>query len=218
MLTFKWESKLNSIIMKSWLFAATLFISSAVHATVINGQFSNSLNGWTALGDTTVTASEEARLADEFDFTSELFQDVTLAAGAYTFEFDFLNELSPFNPGNVAGADTAFFSLGLQELFNLNALGVFDNTGADGTDVGEISASTAKGGDWQHYTLDFSTPGEVLTLSFLFFDQNFIDADSALSLDNISISAATVQTVPTPPTLALVLLATIALLARQRLR
>ncbi|CAG0967923.1 hypothetical protein [Geobacter sp.] len=75
------------------LFSALVFSGDVSAQPLHYGDFSTALSGWTTLGDVTVE-NEEAVLGDNGATYSILYQGIPLAAGDYTFEFDFRNRLS----------------------------------------------------------------------------------------------------------------------------
>lgn len=181
----------------------------ASHATLLNGDFSSGLNGWRTEGDVQVV-NEEAILGDNNEFYSALYQGVALVPFIYTIEFDFKNALSdvPDMPGDpFAFLDTFFASLYFIDdldqfnlaasayddtlaLFDLDASGVFNNNGTIG--------ASAKGADWFHFSMTFDNTYNYVIPTFELFDFNFIDNDSQVFLDNVSMNP-----VPEPATIVL---------------
>lgn len=197
------------------LLIPVLFLSLVVNANVsqavtTNGDFANGLNGWSTVGDVT-TNNQEAVLGDNNATDSLLYQLVALTPGQYSLRFDFLNGLSAVLP-TLGFLDTFFASLyfindgsqldifgggfdAVTPLFDLDANGVVNLTGSVGVSV--------KGGNWQHYSLIFQNSFNYVVPAFELLEQNFVNADSTVRLDNVTIAAAT-SPVPEPGTLLLV--------------
>lgn len=176
-------------------------------AALINSDFSSGLTGWTSQSDVTIN-NQEAVLKDDGATDSLLYQPVALAPGQYRVEFDFLNDLSP-GPPTFGFLDSFFASLyfindlsqldilggtfdAVQPLFDLDANGVSGLTGSVG--------ASSKGGSWQHYALIFLNTSNYVIPSFELLEQNFINADSTVRIDNVSIE---VSVVPEPNTFLL---------------
>jgi hypothetical protein len=189
-------------------------LGSVSHAMVLNGDFSNGLNGWTTEGliqpngDVQVV-NEEAVLGDNGEVISALYQGVALVPFVYTIELDFKNNLSDFVPDDpFAFPDTFFASLffindlsqfdlaaGVYDdslaLFDMDASGVFNNNGT-------LSASS-KGAEWARFSMTFENTYAYVIPTFELFDFNFVDNDSQVRVDNVSVNP-----VPEPATLVLV--------------
>lgn len=190
------------------LILLVLFLSIVANVNVSEAVPTNGLTGWSTLGDVT-TANEEAVVGDNGAVDSLLNQAIALAPGQYSLQFDFLNGLS-FVPPNLGLLDTFFASLyfindviqldilgggfdATTQLFDLDANGVFNLTGS-------VSAS-GKGGNWQHYSLTFQNSFNYVVPAFELFEQNFINADSSVRIDNVTVTATVV---PEPGTMLLV--------------
>jgi len=184
---------------------ATANVSQAVPT---NGDFANGLTGWSTLGDVT-TNTQEAVIGDHNATDSLLYQALALAPGQYSVEFDFLNGLSSASP-TFGFLDTFFASLyfvndvsqldilgggfdAFTPLFDLDANGVANLTGSVG--------ASGKGGNWQHYSLTFQNSFNYVVPAFELLEQNFVNADSTVRIDNVSIQ---LSAVPEPETLFLV--------------
>ena len=178
-------------------------------ATVINGDFSAGLTGWTSVGD--VQGVTDAVLGDTNADYSLLFQGVALTPGSYCLDFDFLNGLSSDVPvGTFAFPDTFFASL-----YFINDLPSFDLNGSvfDGVDAlmdldasgpsnvnGTLSASSL-GSEWTHFSYHFTNNYAYVIPTFELFNFNGISSDSQVRLDNVAISECAV--VPEPATMTL---------------
>ncbi len=190
------------------LLLSILTSANISQAVPTNGDFANGLTGWSTLGDVTAD-NQEAVLGDNGATDSLLYQAVALAPGQYSLQFDFLNDLSPVLP-NLGFLDTFFASLyfindvsqldilgggfdAFTPLFDLDANGVFNLTGSVG--------ASSKGGNWQHYALTFPNSFNYVVPPFELLEQNFINADSTVRIDNVSIE---LSAVPEPGTLLLV--------------
>ena len=190
--------------------AAVLLVFLALnvtHASLINGDFSNGLTGWTRAGDVSITANEEAAVGDNSETWSALYQPMKLAPLTYTIEFDFLNNLSREVPDGTF-LDTFYASLYFidditqfdllslhcddwQPLADMDSSGVFNSYG------GSIGSST-KGQDWLHYSMSFENAYAYVIPTFELSDFNFFDNDSEVFIDNVRINP-----VPEPATILL---------------
>lgn len=192
------------------------FVGNSQALPIANGNFSIGLDGWTQEGDVSVNNSDEAVLSDENDWYSLLYQGVALSPSTYTIEFDFQNNLSGTIPddNNSAFSDTFYASLyfikdmdsfNLDELvnyeacslFNMDYFGVFDDDGNSMTTNGTLSSSS-KGDGWTHFSYTFQTVYDYAIPIFELYDFNFIDSDSRILIDNVSIAP-----VPEPATIVL---------------
>ena len=212
MRTLEWSKPLAGASTKRWALGLGIACLSAVptYATVTNGNFSAGLSDWTTQGD--VSAASAATLGDDGEIYSLLFQPVALAPGQYQFEFDFQNLLSA-DPGTDPNAfPDAFFA----SLYFINDLPSFDLAGSVFDDAlplldadssgpvalaGVLSPSVAIPG-WTHYTLDFTNNYSYVIPVFELLDFNIVSGDSAVNLDNVSITQPT-GVVPEPATLTL---------------
>jgi len=209
--------KMKFTLVMVWTLAIMVFpLANVCHANLINGDFSASpdgLDGWTTEGDVQVL-NGEAILGDSGEWWSVLYQPVALDPFLYTFEFDFQNKLSfdlisdPNDPDNAFSFyDTFFASLYYVDdiaqfdiafpvydesdaLFDMDASGVFNNNG--------IIGPSGKGQDWLHFSTTFNNTYAYVIPTFELFDFNFIDGDSHVLIDNVSINP-----VPEPATLLL---------------
>jgi hypothetical protein len=154
--------------------------------------------GWTAEGDVETLNNMAFALGDRGATRSRIFQAFTLNPGVpYAITFDFKNNVSGAQPTNpFAFPDTFFASLILLDdatgfdpdstnfadampLFDLAAAGVLNNQG--------ILSPSNLGPQWTHFSLTFTPTHRVVVPAFELLDLNFIDADSAVHLDNIRI-------------------------------
>lgn len=182
---------------------------------------SGNFSGWLYEGDVSSTSAGEAVLGDNVATYSHLYQGAALAAGNYTIQFNFRNFLSPTpysaDSGGFAFLDTFFttlystsdltsFSLDPQgagaskfdaalSLFSLDANGAFGYTGKIGP--------SQKGNDWNRFSMDFHNDYAYAIPVFELLDLNYINDDSSVLIDNLSITAA--NPVPEPGTLAMLL-------------
>lgn len=212
MRTLNWKKSLSSKSTKRWALGLAVACFSAVpgYATVINGDFSAGLSDWTSAGD--VSATTEATLADNGQIYSYLLQPVALASGQYRIEFDFENLLS----ADVTSDPNAFPDSFFASLFFVNDLstfdlanGVFDDVAplldADSSgvlNVAGVLSPSAVGPNWTHFSFDFTNNYNYVIPVFELLDFNFVSADSAVNLDNVSITQPT-GVVPEPATLTL---------------
>jgi hypothetical protein len=194
--------------------------AASTYATVANGSFSAGLSDWTTQGD--VSATSVATLGDNGEIYSSLLQPVALAPGQYQFEFDFQSLMST-DPGTDPSAfPDAFFA----SLYFINDLPSFDLAGSVFDDAmplldvdvsgpvaiaGVLSPSVAIPG-WTHYTMDFTNNFSYVIPVFELLDFNIVSGDSAVNLDNVSITQPT-GVVPEPATLTLVVLGLVGYLA-----
>jgi len=188
------------------LIAISFAFAAICHATPIaNGDFAAGLDGWQSEGDVNVE-SEAAVLGDDGDFYSLLYQPVALDAGAYTFEFDFMNSLSQtVDPGTFP--DTAFVTLyfvddvsqldvagGLYDdylaILDLDYMGPFNVNGS--------IESSVVGPEWSHLTVNFENSYNYVVPAFELLDSNFVNNDSNLLVDNVAVSI-----IPEPGTLVI---------------
>ena len=193
-------------------------------ATPVNGDFSSGLTAWTAQGDVAVE-SEAAVLGDDAEWYSLMYQGVALAPGAYELEFDFLNLLSAEVPNFALGPD--YFVAGLyftndlasfdlmtgaydaaMMLMDMDYSGVLNSNGA----VSPVAGVT----DWSRYSIVFDTTYAYVVPVFEFYDFNFVDNDSAISLDNVAIRP--VEAVIPEPATVLILACGLALQANRKWR
>jgi len=197
---------------------ALLFCISA-NATIINGDFSDGLNGWTPIDDVSESTGS-ARLGDDSFFgASTLYQAAAAGLGETIFEFDFLPSLSSeydFAPDFLAS--TLYFT---------NDIDTFDIFGGSYDDVqwlmdvdstgnliyeGSVSDSDL-GGGWQHYSYQFDNTYAYIAPVFDLLDFNIL-VDSSVLLDNVKISR--VVAVAAPPSLPLLLLGVLLLVYIRR--
>jgi len=199
-------------VTRRWALGLALACLSAAptYATITNGNFSAGLSDWTTQGD--VSAASVATLGDNGESYSLLLQPVALAPGQYLFEFDFQNLLSA-DPGVEPNAfPDAFFA----SLYFINDLPSFDLAGSVFDDAlplldldasgpvalaGVLSPSLAIPG-WTHYAVNFNNNFGYAIPVFELLDFNFVAGDSAVNLDNVSITQPT-GVVPEPATLTL---------------
>lgn len=210
MRTLEWVNALSGATTKRWALGIAVACLAAApgYTDVMNGDFGAGLSNWTTSGD--VTGTTEATLGDNNEIYSYILQPVALANGSYRLEFDFLNLLSS---DDANGFPDMFFA----SLFFTNDLPSFDLAGAifdDVTPLMDLDASGALnvagvlspsmvGPSWTHFSFDFTNNYSYAIPVFELLDLNFVSADSAVSLDNVSISQPS-GVVPEPATITMV--------------
>jgi hypothetical protein len=192
-----------------------LSLATTGHTMVLNGDFSNGLTGWTVEGDVSVSAGEEARLADDDPFFAVLYQGVPIQGTQLELDFDGSQLSSEVPPGVF----TDFFTAALYfiddlSLFSLDPVNpVFDDVIAlfdielgalslhNGVlDPGCVDPSGTIVGTWCHFTLDFASVYNYAIPAFELVDGNFL-VDSQVLVDNVQIT--TPRQAPLPGTLLL---------------
>lgn len=211
MRTLNWSNPMASASAKRIALGLAVACLSAVpsYASIVNGTFSTALSDWTYSGD--VTATTEATLADNGELYSLLYQPVALSPGQYRIEFDFQNLLSADQTDPNAFPDTFYASLFfINDLSSFDlANGIFDDSASlmdldvSGplTVAGVLSPSVV-GPDWTHFSFDFTNNFSYVIPVFEMLDFDFVSGDSAVNLDNVSITQPT-GVVPEPATLTL---------------
>ena len=211
MRTLDWSKPLSGASTKRFALglAAACLLALPSSASVVNGNFSSGLASWTAFGD--VTAVTEATLSDNNETYSYLYQAVGLAPGQYHIEFDYQNLLSA-DLTDINAFPDAFFA----SLYFTNDLPSFDLAGSVFDDAlalldvdasgpvalaGVLSPSPTIPG-WAHYSLDFTNNYSYVIPVFELLDFNTVPGDSAMNLDNVSITQPQ-GVVPEPATLTL---------------
>ncbi|MBC8413113.1 MAG: PEP-CTERM sorting domain-containing protein [Nitrospira sp.] len=189
-----------------------LLVGTVSHskAFILNGDFSSGLTGWTIINNVTET-SGEAILNDSNGITA-LYQGAALAAGNYTIEFDFLNQMSSSSLVHpFTFFDTFFASLYyINDIntFNLTTLtfdgeaALFDMDHTGNFNVNGTITASSKGGSWEHFSTSFVNNFNYAIPTFELFEINFANGDSSLNIDNVEI-AANVAPIPEPSTLLL---------------
>jgi hypothetical protein len=192
------------------VFSLALTLATASQATPINNDFSSGLDAWTTIGP--VTADDGgARLSDDGDIYSALYQGEALTATELTLSFDLRSDLSDLVPADPWGfPDTFFATLYLTDdlssfdleagifddaipLFDFDYMGAFNLTGS-------LSPSSNRDG-WLSYELSFATALAYAIPTFELWDGNFSDADSAMWIDNVVLEAT--NPIPEPTAAAL---------------
>ncbi len=197
------------------------------HSRLMNGDFSNGLNGWTTEENVMINSNMAVlgdTFSDLFSLSSTLYQSVALTPGQYEYSFDFKNQLSAVIPTNdpFDFFDMAFFRLyfsndatsmatSLPEsfvtLFYLDALSPFF--------VNPDIALTSQG-DWIHVSYIFNNQLAYVMPAFGIYGLNSIFGDSQLLIDNVSLSRIDpYMTIPTPDIIWLILIGLGLLRARQ---
>jgi len=181
--------------MSPIILAASLCCAGTGYATLVNGDFSSGLDGWSVQGDVAVE-SGAAVLGDDAEWYSLLFQGAALEPGAYTLQFDFFNALSGDVPDFALGPD--YF---LASLYFTDDLGAFDLVNGVYDDAiglmdmdfaGLISSSgtitpVAGMDGWYRYSIGFSNAYAYAIPVFEMMDFNFVDNDSGVGVDNVRI-------------------------------
>jgi hypothetical protein len=185
-------------------------LANVSHANLVNGDFSAGLTPpWEWTGDVQVV-NKEAILGDNGETWSALYQPIALDPFKYTIEFDFKNKLS--NEPDASDPPFLFYDIFFASLyyidditqfdiaslvyddsdalFDMEASGVFNNNG--------IIGPSAKGQEWLHFSTTFNNTYAYAIPTFELLDLNFIDNDSQVLIDNVSINP-----VPEPATLLL---------------
>jgi hypothetical protein len=184
------------VVFFTGLLVLLFMVGNAGAAGVINGDFANDLVGWIHEGDVK-DINQEAVLGDNNTLYSVLYQSVVLTQGRYVLTFDFKNALSNFSPEppfvffDVFFASLYFSNDPLQfnvpdgrfetviPLFDMDYEGPFDISG-------EITSSP-KGPGWYRFRIVFENTYPYATPVFELFNLNFVNNDSHVSLDNVSI-------------------------------
>lgn len=188
--------KASTALILTGLMMLLITAGSAVAAGVVNGDFSDDLVGWTHEGDVK-DIDQEAVLGDDNTMYSVLHQSVALTEGRYVLTFDFKNALSDVSPGppfvffDVFFASLYFSNDPLQlsvpgsqfqsviPLFDMDYQGPFDIGG-------EIIASP-KGTGWYRFRIVFENKYPNATPVFELLNLNFVNNDSHVFLDNVTI-------------------------------
>lgn len=206
--------KLKSVFTLCIFVAGNIFLIGAAQALPLtNGNFSSGLSGWDSTGNTSID-SGAAKLADGAGTGATLSQGSSVSGTPATLTFDFNNALSD-ELGN--GFRDSFFAT----LYLTNDLAAFDalnsatfllavdlftyNGSTQQSNAGSFGAS-ALGQGWSLFTYNFTPNTAFAVLGFELIDFNFIDNDSFVRLDNVSLTETpVVAPVPEPTTLLLVL-------------
>lgn len=187
----------------------SVFLAGSAQAELMNEDFSSGLDSWTTTGDVSAPAGT-AILGDSSVIVSQLYQGSNVGAGTHTLQFDFLNELSSFEP---TGGFPDFVSiniyliddLGTFDLDNLVfddvvALTNMDFNGPTGAVNGTIGPSSL-GGNWQLFSVTFNSSFQYAIPTFELFGLNFEDGDSMFQVDNVRFVDSGI--IPEPATLSL---------------
>ena len=173
--------------------------SGLASATIMNGDFSSGLSGWATGGSVTV-AGGGATLSDNGVIYSFLYQEAAFGAGSYNLSFDYKLQ-------SLGSAQTDTFN----DLFSAS-LYFADSTGQinppntfPNLNVSNplLSLDNNYGNtSWQHFSLNFENSYAYVIPTFELFDLNFINNDSEVLINKISIT----ENVPVPEPSALLLL------------
>lgn len=172
-----------------------LLATVAAGVTVRNGDFSDGLRGWKTAWSARVSEGE-AGLNDRGADPCFLFQAVPLAAGVYTVEFDFRNELCPTNrPGTFR--DSFYVSVYqvdhpadfiLEHDRFTRAGGLMDLDAGGPFNVQGVITDSPKGPGWSHFTGTWTNAHAYAAVVFELYDLNLVSGDSAVRLDNVIVS------------------------------
>ncbi|MFA7059875.1 MAG: PEP-CTERM sorting domain-containing protein [Pedobacter sp.] len=200
------------------ILATIILLSSDLKAyPIVNGDFSNSLTGWTSLDVTVVNGAAE--LSDRNAYAS-LYQGISVASSSgYVLSFDFSTGIQPVTGGVFSDllAGTLFFGTSNTFDYGLPALAIFDNSASSSTVYNGVIGSSPLGADWNRLHLTFTT-GAADTWIFPLFDLFDLNQQSGevAYIDNVNLTA-NAPAVPEPSTLLLVWIGTgIGLLYRRR--
>lgn len=186
-------------------------LPAAYANSIVNGDFSNGLNGWTSQGN--VTASGGIGILDDNNqaYHSQLYQTAS-GSGHYLFSFDFYNGLSgAFDESNpFAFPDSFFATLYFSDNsgFDPNAPGALDDylalfdlaSGGVSNLTGSVRPIASSDG-WLHYTISFNTTYAYVIPTFELYNDNGTSGDSQVLLDNVTLQA---PIVPEPATIMLI--------------
>ena len=191
-------------------------------ATVVNGLFDDGLNGWSNEG-AIFTTGEQGVLTDQTTARTLLWQMVMLPPGSYVVGFDVL-------PGGLAGVggtgtlpDTFFATLYLDPdplTFDpINPVGFTTAVAVADLDLSGITAlgasatigQSSKGFPYLRIIMPIQVVKGVVAV-FELSNLNFVGSDSVVAVDNV-----TIELIPEPSALALVLPGAWFLLRRRRL-
>ncbi len=173
-------------------------------AMLINGDFISGLNGWTD-GGTVNGTNGNAALSDSNNFYSFLYQEAAFAAGSYTLAFDYKIQ----NLGGAPDTDPfAFNDIFIASLYFANGTGQIDPLSAEfpnsGAALSLLSLDNSGNTSWQHFSQNFENTSAFIIPTFELLDFNYIDNDSSVFIDNVSITdTAAAAPVPEPSTLFL---------------
>ena len=178
--------------------------SGLAGATLLNGDFSSGLASWEYGGSVTGTTTGEATFSDNnIYYYSFLYQQANFAPGSYTLEFDYQIQM-------LGSASSGTFN----DLFSASLYFANDTTSINLQDphypifpnsaisIGLFSKDNNGGNTgWQHYSITFSNADSYIIPTFELLDLNYIDNDSSVLIDNVSITES--APVPEPATLLL---------------
>ena len=177
-----------------WLAAVSVSRNARADA-LVNGGFDSGLSGWQTQGGV-FPSTDVAVLADDSFTSGLLWQPVASLDGRFTLTFDFNNALSASVPqGTLADSffATVYFTDNLAT-FDI-AAGVFDqaislfdlDTSGPANVTGSIGPSS-KGANWSFFTLTFDNTHGFIVPAFDLRDLNLVNNDSAVGLDNVTLS------------------------------
>ena len=216
--------KMKSTLVIVWTLALMVLpLANVSHADLINGDFSDELNGWTTEGfyfpegDVRVV-NGEAILGDNSEIWSALYQPIALDPIKYTIAFDFKNNLSNelYDSSELDDSSFVFYDIFFASLYFINdvsqfnldidpALNVFDDSSplfdmeASGVSNNNgIIGTSSKGQEWLHFSTTFTNTYAYVIPTFELLDFNYINDDSQVLIANVGINP-----VPEPTTLLL---------------
>ncbi|KGJ91884.1 hypothetical protein [Colwellia psychrerythraea] len=205
--------KLSKILLAGMLSLSALTLPSVVQANLIgNGDFSNNLNGYDSWN---VEVSGEQAMLNDADFEAELSQGVAIDSSiSYLFEFDFVSNIAAPDPQGFSDMfiTSLYFSVdNVLDVFSDDFIGLLDIDGygiAYDESFALDPSSTSATFSFEFSVDDLLGPNNIgyVFIDFLLFDNDGIWANSTVSVDNISLTAAATA-IPTPSSILLMLLA-----------
>lgn len=179
--------------------------------TIVNGDFSSGLNGWSSQGGASASAGIGILDDNGQAYHSQLYQTAS-GSGHYHFSFDFYNGLSDaYDRSNPFAFPDSFFATlyfsdnsgfdpngpglhdGFLALFDLASGGVSNLTG----NIRPVPLTDG----WLHYDVSFDTAYAFVIPTFDLYNDNGIAGDSRVLLDNVILQA---PIIPEPATFMLI--------------
>lgn len=163
---------MNNLNKWAVIFSAALFAQTGLSATVVNGDFSSGLSGWTTQGDVKVTSGYA----------------VLTSTGAYTGDFGgtngaILSQALNVNAGQLVSFDFNF-NAGDYLMFNDFSLFVGDQTRL----ISNIASVGSYGSSGWH-TYSFIATTNFNSLMFIVSNALDTNMNSTLYIDNVKIGA-----------------------------
>jgi hypothetical protein len=177
---------------------AALVLAEGPAAALTNGDFSAGLDAWTTTG-AVIVDSEELVLADDGPASSGAWQVVAAESSRARLEFDVLGTPSSFTPSDPFGFPDIFAA----SLFLFDEPAGFDpvaGTALSATSVLSIDsdgpydvfadvAPAARGGGWQHVSIEFDTPHAYFAPAFELFELALVGGDSRVRIDDVTVTS-----------------------------